>query len=240
MFNGPGRGAATLTEPSRSAGQRAAQFGALVPVDPSQAYALFSRDYFYMAFLASLGTLQVAVSMGGYSGLYLFPWRAASRAAGVVLIISAVLFFCLSPLWVEGPWAAGSVRADSATRDWGTAGWGDLGAARNVNDIDGGLSGGAQALWFPIAASLALVTSIATGFLGRRVTGKAGGQVSGEIDMERPGVGGLDALRDGDFQSAIGRSVAEMRRSLRLDLQSIWLSTPAWAIPRLVARMIWR
>jgi hypothetical protein len=110
-----------------------------------------------------------------------------------------------------------------------------------VNDIDGGLSGSSQALWFPAAAGLALVISISTGFLGMKLAGKSTGRVADESDLEPgPGVDGLDALRDGDFQGALGRSVVEMRHSFTRDVQSIWQATPAWSIPRFIARMVWR
>jgi hypothetical protein len=86
-----------------------------------------------------------------------------------------------------------------------------------------------------------LVISISTGFLGMKLAGKSTGRVADESDLEPgPGVDGLDALRDGDFQGALGRSVVEMRHSFTRDVQSIWQATPAWSIPRFIARMVWR
>lgn len=212
-----------------------------MPVDPAEAYALFSRDYFYMALLASLGTLQLAVTFGGYRGLYMLPWRNASRVAGVLLLVASVLYFFLSPLWIEGPWAAGSVAADSATREWGTASWGDLGQARNVNDVDGGLSGGGQAVWFPAATGIALVISIAAGFVGLKLRGREPGHVATDSELDpSPGADGLDALRDGDFQGALGQSVGSMRATFRRDAITAWNSAPSWTLPKLIAKRLGR
>ena len=137
--------------------------------DPSDVQALFARHYFYFALLATLGALQIAVSIGGYRGMWLIPGRLSTRFFGVALIIAGVALFFMLPLWVDGPWAAGSVEADSSTRLWGKADWGDLGAARNVNDVDGGLSGTGQATWFPLSALIAGIVSLAAGTLNRRL-----------------------------------------------------------------------
>lgn len=138
-------------------------------VDPSEVYPLFARHYFYFAALATLGTLQIAVATGGFRGLWLLPGRAATRFAGVLLVLAGIALFFLMPLWVDGPWASGSVNADSATREWGRAEWKDLGAARNVNDINGGLSGTGQATWFPLGAVIAFVVSVGAGTINRRL-----------------------------------------------------------------------
>ena len=138
-------------------------------VDASEVHSLFSRHYFYFAALATLGSLQIAVAIGGYRGLWLTPSRTATRLVGILLVLAGIALFFLMPLWVDGPWASGSVTADSANREWGKAGWEDLGAARNMNDINGGLSGTGQATWFPLGALIAFVVSVGAGTLNRKL-----------------------------------------------------------------------
>jgi hypothetical protein len=134
-----------------------------VNTDPNAVRDLFASHYFIFAFLASLGTLQIAVSNSGIRGLWLTPHRGMTRWLGVALIITGIVIFFLQPMWVEGPWAAGSVEADSITREIGTASWSELAGARNVNDIHGGLDGNKQAKWFPLAAILAFAVSALIG-----------------------------------------------------------------------------
>ena len=117
------------------------------------------RQYFVMAFLVVLGALQIAASIPGIRGMMILPGRIPTRFLGGGLIVLGIVLFYLMPLWVDGPWAAGSVESDSTNREWGRAAWSDLGAARNVNDVDGGLSGTDHARWFPMAMALALITS---------------------------------------------------------------------------------
>ena len=156
-----------------------------VTVDPSEVYPLFARHYFYFAALATLGTLQIAVATGGFRGLWLLPGRAATRLAGILLVLVGIALFFLMPLWVDGPWASGSVNADSATREWGRAEWKDLGAARNVNDINGGLSGTGQATWFPLGAVIAFVVSVGAGTINRRLfPGRMTAQLSPDSDPD--------------------------------------------------------
>ena len=192
-------------------------------------HALFARHYFYMAALATLGALQIAVSIGGYSGLWLLPGRMFSRIAGVVLIAAGVALFFLLPLWVDGPWAAGSVGADSAMRQWGRADWGDLGAARNVTDIDGGLSGTGQATWFPLSALIAAVVSLAAGSINRRLfQGRmraAAGAEAGDGDED-----GLESLASHDYPGALKRSWRKFRHDLPADASRMLAVADPWSI----------
>ena len=73
------------------------------------AASLMVRDYLLLAFLVSLGSLQIAVSISGIRGLWLLPHRVLTRTLGVLLIAIAIGYYIFSPLWIEGPWAAGSV-----------------------------------------------------------------------------------------------------------------------------------
>jgi hypothetical protein len=140
-----------------------------VNTDPEVVRDVFASHYFFFAFMASLGTLQIATSNSGIRGLWLVPHRRLTRWLGVALILAGIAVFFAQPLWIEGPWAAGSVEADSVSREWGQAEWGDLAGARNVNDIHGGLDGTKQAIWFPLAAILAFAVSAIFGTLSVKI-----------------------------------------------------------------------
>lgn len=204
--------------------------------DPADVQALFARHYFYFAALASLGALQIGVSIGGYTGLWLVPSRLWTRLLGVLLIVSGAALFFLMPLWVEGPWKAGSVEADSATREWGLAEWGDLGAARNVNDIDGGLSGTGQATWFPLGAAIAVALSLAIGTLNRKLFPTAMARASGSYDDDADG---LDATRQMGYPDALKRSWRRFKRELPEDAESELAKSDRWSIT-VIAWRRWR
>ncbi|MCI0872217.1 MAG: hypothetical protein J4O07_10420 [Chloroflexi bacterium] len=161
--------------------------------DPMVVRDVFASHYFLLAFLASLGTMQVAVTISGARGLWLTPYRAMTRWLGIALIVTGFLIFFAQPLWIEGPWAAGSVEADSVSREWGQADWADLAGARNVNDIHGGLDGTRQAIWFPLAAVLAFATSALAGALNLRVFKRVEGPAvqPGQDDSDADGLAGL-------------------------------------------------
>ncbi|MEE8045709.1 MAG: hypothetical protein V3T49_02595 [Dehalococcoidia bacterium] len=147
--------------------------------DPSAVRDVFASHYFLFAFLASLGTLQIAVANSGIRGLWLTPNRLVNRWLGIGLIIAGIAVFFGQPLWIEGPWAAGSIQADSVTREWGQASWSDLAGARNVNDIHGGLDGTKQAIWFPLAAIMAFIVSALVGALNIRfLTGSSRAKIA--------------------------------------------------------------
>jgi hypothetical protein len=202
-------------------------------------HALFARHYFYMAALATLGALQIGVSVGGYRGLWLLPHRLWTRWAGILLIVAGAALFFLMPLWVDGPWAAGSVGADSTTRLWGKADWGDLGAARNVNDVDGGLSGTGQATWFPLATLIAVVISLIAGSIHRKLFPAAmtaadnDGPAGDEPD-------GLDALDRHDYPGALSRSWSKFRRDLPADASRLLAAADRWSITAFLWRRLKR
>ena len=74
--------------------------------DPMVVRDVFASHYFLLAFLASLGTMQVAVTISGARGLWLTPHRAMTRWLGIVLIVTGFLIFFAQPLWIEEPGAA--------------------------------------------------------------------------------------------------------------------------------------
>ncbi len=135
------------------------------------AASLMVRDYLILAFLVSLGALQIAVSISGIRGLWLLPNQLLTRALGILLIGVGITTYILSPLWVEGPWAAGSVAdGTSAGREWGTATINEVSAARNINDIHGGMAGTAYAIVFLLAAVLATTFAAILGTLNVRIS----------------------------------------------------------------------
>ncbi len=198
--------------------------------DPSEVQALFARHYFLFAALATLGALQIAVSMGGFRGMWLLPGRLITRFAGIALIVAGAALFFLMPLWVDGPWAAGSVEADSSTRLWGKADWGDLGAARNVNDIDGGLSGTGQATWFPLSAVIAVVLSIAAGTVNRRLFPMRMAEEAAATEAADADIDGIDLLVTHSYRSALSRSWQRFRRDLRADAGALLSASDRWSV----------
>lgn len=197
--------------------------------------ALFARHYFYFAALATLGALQIAISIGGYRSMWLIPNRLGTRVLGIMLIAAGIALFFLLPLWVEGPWAAGSVEADSSTRLWGKADWGDLGAARNVNDVDGGLSGTGQATWFPLAALIAGCVSVVAGAINRKLFPSL---MRLETDDEAdPGeVDGLALMKQHSYFGALARSWPRFKRDLPSDASKLLARSDGWS----VSVQVWR
>lgn len=197
--------------------------------DPLDVQALFARHYFYLAALATLGTFQIAVSIGGYRNLWLIPHRMGTRFFGILLISTGVALFFLLPLWVEGPWAAGSVEADSSTRLWGKADWGDLGAARNVNDIDGGLAGTGQATWFPLGALIAVLVSISAGTVNKRLFphGASGPDQALIADDGDDGIALLNRL---SYLDALKLSWRNFKREIPADAAELLARADRWSI----------
>ena len=196
------------------------------------AASLMVRDYLLLAFLVSLGSLQIAVSISGIRGLWLLPRRILTRTLGVLLIVIAIGYYIFSPLWIEGPWAAGSViDGTSADRAWGTAALDEISTARNVNDIHGGMAGTAYAVFFVISAVLATLFAAAIGTLTTRFFAKHHAR-SGNSD-------GLDALKDTDAISTFAISLRALRQTGLNDARQHLRSAHRWSIPSLIGRM-WR
>ena len=172
------------------------------------------RQYLVMAFLVVLGALQIAVSIPGIRGMMFLPGRMPTRILGAVLIVVGVAVFYLMPLWIDGPWAAGSVVSDSTQREWGTAAWSDLGAARNVNDVDGGMSGTDHARWFPIAMALAMIASLAGGTVMLRLFPPSKAPDGGGLAT------GLEGLETRPFLSSLRTSFADLRATIKTDAEN--------------------
>jgi hypothetical protein len=191
-----------------------------VNTDPNTVRDLFASHYFVFAFLASLGTLQIAVSNSGIRGLWLTPHREMTRWLGVALIVTGIVVFFLQPMWVEGPWAAGSVQADSVTREIGIASWGELAGARNVNDIHGGLDGNKQAMWFPLGAILAFVVSALIG----AVNVKTLRSLESSDENDSPTAAQTDDGLAGLVNRSIFANLPASFRNFKSDIAGVWRS----------------
>lgn len=127
-------------------------------MDRLAVFALFTWQYLLMAYVAGLGVIQLASARSLRRKLWLVPRRAATMWIGVLLVLVGVGTFFLEPLWIVGPWGTGGP---------GRAAWSTLVSARNVNDVDGGLAGYWQALYFSIGFFAAGLTARAAGRLHR-------------------------------------------------------------------------
>ena len=135
------------------------------------AAALMVRDYLILAFLVSLGALQIAVTISGIRGLWLLSNRNLTRYLGILLIFIGFAYYIFSPIWIEGPWAAGSViDGTSENRQWGTATLSEISGARNLNDIHGGMAGTAYAIYFVLSAVLATLFAAIVGAITIRLS----------------------------------------------------------------------
>ncbi len=203
------------------------------------AATLMVRDYLVLAFLVSLGALQIAVSISGIRGLWLTPNRVVTQSVGVLLIAVGIGFYIFSPLWVDGPWAAGSVvDGTSADRLWGTAALEEISAARNVNDVHGGMAGTAYAVFFVLAAVMATIFAAVVGALNVRILNPSSSRRGlGGGRNETPG--GLDTLKQTDAISTLSESLRVLHRTGRADVNEYMLAAHRWSIPSIVRRM-WR
>ena len=203
------------------------------------AATLMVRDYLVLAFLVSLGALQIAVSISGIRGLWLTPNRVVTRSVGVLLIAVGIGFYIFSPLWVDGPWAAGSVvDGTSENRIWGTAALEEISAARNVNDVHGGMAGTAYAVFFVLSAVMATIFAAVVGALNVRILNPSSSRRGlGGGSNDTPG--GLDTLKQTDVISTLFASLRALLRTGRADVNEYMLAAHRWSIPSIVRRM-WR
>jgi hypothetical protein len=185
-------------------------------VTPDDVRALVVRDYFAMAYLGTLGVLQIAAARSGLSGFWFIPNQAATRALGFALVVAGIAFFSLAPLWTAGPWGSVPggrvvVGAEGDPVPWGKASYRDLPQARNINDVNGGLSGNSQALWYAAAAGTAIVTTYVAGSLVnvRRSTPAA------------PVRDGVEALKTSAAHRALAGSLAYWRANWRNELRTL-------------------
>lgn len=172
-----------------------------------EARELFSGHYLLLAFLASLGAIQLAAARATLTGLWIAGNRVAVRFLGVALLTAGIALYYLMPLWIPGPW--GSVDSAVSDRPWTVAELEDLSAARNVNDTRGGLSGNTQAILLLAGFTLAFATSAGAGALVNRSRRRP--------DEARHATSGIGALRHGNIVDASSVSwrllTSELHRS---------------------------
>ncbi len=166
-----------------------------------EAHSLFAWHYGLTAFVAGLGTIQIAVASSGLRGLWFLPDRRAVYALGILIVLAAFAWFFLAPLWVDGPWKAGTVVPGSPLREWGRASPGDLPSARNLSDAYGGLSGPGQGVWFPVGATAAVALTLGLSSLANLRRRGAPGKESE----------GIQALGESAYPGALLRSVGYWR-----------------------------
>ena len=196
----------------------------------SEVRDLFTAHYFFFAFLTSLGTIQISTANSGLRGLWLTPSFGVTRLVGVNLIITGVVIFFTQPLWVDGPWAVGSVDSDSATRAWGKVGWSELAAARNVNDIHGGLDGIKQAIWFSLAALSAFGVSVIGGLITIKIFSITGADLSRAdqtVDLDDVG---LEGLKRRSYFSNLPSSLTNFKSEFREVWKSGLKAADSWSV----------
>lgn len=158
----------------------------------NEARELFSGHYLLLAFLASLGAIQLAAARASLTGLWIAGSRKAVRALGIGLLSAGIGLYYLMPLWIPGPW--GSIDSTVSSRPWTVAEIEDLSAARNVNDTRGGLSGNTQAILLLAGFSIAFATSATAGALVNRARRRR--------EEARSAPSGIAALAHGNITDA--------------------------------------
>ena len=175
---------------------------------------IFLRDYLIAMYFATLGVVQIGASYGGISRILFLRSERSSRILGACLIVGAMLFFFTVPLWQEGPW--GAVSTDGVTgREglkvaWEASSWTDLTSARNINDVDGGFSGGSQGIWFPLAAGLALISTYLISSVIHRSSAHRPVSVTRNT--------GIEHLKTATWAEVVRVSVANWSRSWRSEV----------------------
>jgi hypothetical protein len=188
-------------------------------MSPHEIGNLFLRDYLIAMYVATLGVAQIGASYGGLRGMLFLQSQGAARRLGAFMVVVAFVYFFTVPLWAEGPWgpeipdaaagvaASGVVGRDGLSVEWDVAVWGDLGGAHNLNDVDGGLSGGSQGIWFPLAAGLALFsTFLISSVINRGLR---------ETDDSRDIFQGIELLKSASWAAAVRPSLAVARADWR-------------------------
>jgi hypothetical protein len=175
---------------------------------------IFLRDYLIAMYFATLGVVQIGASYGGISRILFLRSERASRVLGLLLILGAALFFFTVPLWQEGPWGAIAVEGvrgrEGLTVAWDTSSWNNLTSARNINDVEGGFSGGSQGIWFPLAAGLALISTYLISSVIHRSSARAPVSVTGNI--------GIEHLKSNTWAATVRASLTNWRRSWRREV----------------------
>ena len=74
----------------------------------------FAADYFILVFVAGVGVIQVAASIGGLRGLLIFKTPLVARASGLLLAIAAFVWFFTTTEWNINDYEGGLDSNDQA------------------------------------------------------------------------------------------------------------------------------
>ncbi len=176
-----------------------------------------------MVYLETAGFLQFGAAYGGLRGLQILPSPRHTTILAIALVAVGIVYFFSVPLWIDGPWGA-EMDAPSVTGAEGRqVGWrksslGDLARARALNDIDGGLSGGSQGIYFPLTATMAVFSTLAVASLrNRRRRSSATDPLSG-----------LGMLESNPWSRSVGPSMKAWRKEWRSELAHQFAPSNAW------------
>ena len=134
----------------------------------------FAIDYILFVFVASLGVIQIAASMGRLNGLLILKSPMVARLLSSILTVAAFIWFFATD-------------------------------TRNLNDYEGGLDANEQAVLFLLGALTAAVVTLGVSSI---VNARMNGGDSAPDD-------GLDALKDGNYITALLHSLRYWRREWR-------------------------
>ena len=185
---------------------------------------IFLRDYLIAMYFATLGVVQIGASYGGISRILFLSSNRSSRVFGALLILGALLFFFTAPLWQDGPWGAelsvGVTGREGLSVAWETSSWGDLSSARNINDVDGGFSGGSQGIWFPLAAGLALISTYLISSIIHRTKLQSPVGVASNT--------GIEHLKTSTWAAVVRASLSNWRRTWRREVGEEFAAGLPW------------
>ena len=186
---------------------------------PEDVRALVVRDYAVMAYMGTLGVIQLATARSGLTGLWFIPDRTATRVLGICLVVAGIAYFFLAPLWTAGPWGSVPggrivIGAGGEPVPWGKASYRDLPQARNINDVDGGLSGSSQALWFAAGAGAAIMTTYVLGSIVNAGRSSPSGPSGAPSD-------GIEALKGAPAHRVLKRSLVYWRANWRAEARTL-------------------
>ena len=74
----------------------------------------FAADYFILVFVAGVGAIQVAASVGGLRGLLVFKTPLVARAVGLLVAVAAFVWFFTTTEWNINDYEGGLDSNDQA------------------------------------------------------------------------------------------------------------------------------
>ncbi len=74
----------------------------------------FAADYFILVFVAGVGAIQVAASVGGLRGLLVFKTPLVARSVGLLVAVAAFVWFFITTEWNINDYEGGLDSNDQA------------------------------------------------------------------------------------------------------------------------------